>query len=57
MPSGIVGKDLRNDLDIKNSSKFMIIQAGDIKVSNTSMIIKHGSNFITGKNKQTKKIK
>ena len=57
MPSGIVGKDLRNDLDIKNSSKIMIIQAGDIKVSNTSMIIKHGSNFISGKNKQTKKIK
>ena len=32
MPSGIVGKDWRNDLDIKNSSKIMIIQAGDIKV-------------------------
>lgn len=32
MPSGIVGKDWRNDLDIKNSSKIMIILAGDIKV-------------------------
>ena len=33
MPSGIVGKDWRNDLDIKNSSKIMIILAGDRKVS------------------------
>lgn len=32
MPSGIVGKDWRNDLDIKNSSKIMIILAGDRKV-------------------------
>ena len=32
MPSGIVGKDWRNDLDIKNSNKIMIILARDIKV-------------------------